>query len=77
MFLPITKTLRIWKNSQKKIVGYVLFLGYIFVCTEKSYLHQIIIREDIKSYSILLQIKIESLLKYLVLEEFLEYFVLL
>ncbi len=41
VFLPITKTLRVWKNRQKKMVDQVLFPSYIFVNTEESYLHQI------------------------------------
>ena len=41
VFLPITKTLRIWKNRQKKMVDKVLFPSYIFVNTEESYLYKI------------------------------------
>ncbi|MEN8906727.1 MAG: UpxY family transcription antiterminator [Clostridiales bacterium] len=41
VFLPITKTLHIWKNRQKKMVDKVLFPSYIFVNTEESYLHKI------------------------------------
>ena len=41
VFLPITKTLRTWKNRQKKMVDQVLFPSYIFVYTEECYLHQI------------------------------------
>jgi transcription antitermination factor NusG len=41
VFLPTIKTLRIWKNRQKKKVDQVLFPSYIFVNTEESYLHNI------------------------------------
>lgn len=41
VFLPITKTLRIWKNRQKKMVDKVLFPSYIFVNTEENYLQKI------------------------------------
>ena len=41
VFLPITKTLRVWKNRQRKMIDQVLFPSYIFVNTEESYLHKI------------------------------------
>lgn len=41
VFLPIIKTMRIWKNRQRKIVEQVLFESYIFVNTEEKYLHKI------------------------------------
>lgn len=41
VFLPMTKTLRIWKNRQKKILDQVLFPSYIFVYTQECYLHKI------------------------------------
>ena len=41
VFLPITKTLRIWRNRQKKIIDQVLFPSYIFVFTEESNLYAI------------------------------------
>jgi transcription antitermination factor NusG len=41
VFLPITKTMRVWKNRQKKIIDQVLFPSYIFVNTDESYLHKI------------------------------------
>ena len=41
VFLPITKTLRVWKNRQKKVVDQVLFPSYIFVNTKESYLYEI------------------------------------
>lgn len=31
VFLPVTKTLNIWKNRQKKLIWHVLFPNYIFV----------------------------------------------
>jgi transcription antitermination factor NusG len=40
-FLPMTKTVRVWNNRQKKIVDQVLFPSYIFVNTEESCLHKI------------------------------------
>ncbi len=36
VFLPLVKTLRRWKNRQKKMVLKVLFPGYIFVKTSAS-----------------------------------------
>ena len=30
-FLPMTKTLKVWRNRQKKLIDEVLFPGYIFV----------------------------------------------
>jgi transcription antitermination factor NusG len=41
VFLPITKTLRLWSNRQRKVIDQVLFPSYIFVNTEESYLHKI------------------------------------
>ncbi|NVO12133.1 MAG: UpxY family transcription antiterminator [Bacteroidales bacterium] len=41
VFLPMAKTLRIWKNRQKKIIDQVLFPSYIFVKTEEFELHTI------------------------------------
>ncbi|MCD7962080.1 MAG: UpxY family transcription antiterminator [Rikenellaceae bacterium] len=41
VFLPVTKTLRTWKNRQKKIIDQVLFPNYIFVNTEISELRKI------------------------------------
>ena len=50
VFLPITKTLRIWKNRQKKMVDKVLLPSYIFVHTEESYLQQICQTPKIMTY---------------------------
>ena len=50
VFLPITKTLRIWNNRQKKIIDQVLFPSYIFVNTEESYLHKICQLPKITTY---------------------------
>ena len=36
VFLPLTKTLRVWKNRQKKTIEYPLFPNYIFVRTFSS-----------------------------------------
>jgi transcription antitermination factor NusG len=41
VFLPKTKTLRIWKNRQKKMVDMILFPSYIFVNTYEKYLYNI------------------------------------
>jgi transcription antitermination factor NusG len=41
VFLPITKTLRIYKSRNKRMIDQVLFPSYIFVYTEECYLHQI------------------------------------
>ena len=41
VFLPITKTMRTWRNRQRKIIDQVLFPSYIFVNTEESYLYKI------------------------------------
>lgn len=40
-FLPTTKTLRIWKNRQKKWIEEVLFPSYIFVNTKHCELYDI------------------------------------
>lgn len=50
IFLPMTKTLRIWKNRQKKMVDQVLFPGYIFVKTEVNYLYKICQISKIMAY---------------------------
>lgn len=36
VFLPVIKTLRLWKNRQKKVILKVLFRSYIFVRTTES-----------------------------------------
>ncbi len=41
VFLPITKTFRIWKNRQRKMIDQVLFPSYIFVNTEKHNIYDI------------------------------------
>jgi len=41
VFLPITKTLRIYKSRNKRMIDQVLFPSYIFVYTEECYLHKI------------------------------------
>jgi transcription antitermination factor NusG len=41
VFLPMTKTLRVWKNRQKKWIDQVLFPNYIFVETQVSELYRI------------------------------------
>lgn len=41
VFLPTIKSLRTWKNRQKKWIDEVLFPSYIFVNTEERNLHRI------------------------------------
>jgi transcription antitermination factor NusG len=41
VFLPKTKSLRIWKNRQKKWIDQILFPGYIFVNTQQSEIYTI------------------------------------
>ncbi len=41
VFLPIMKTLRVWKNRQKKMVDMVLFPSYLFVNTERHNLYEV------------------------------------
>ena len=36
VFLPMVKTLRVWKNRQKKIISKVVFRSYIFVRTTET-----------------------------------------
>jgi transcription antitermination factor NusG len=38
VFLPVTKTLRVWKNRQKKMIDSVVFPSYIFIHTNEKYL---------------------------------------
>ena len=40
-YLPVTKTLRVWKNRQKKWIHQVLFPNYIFVKASHSQLYLI------------------------------------
>lgn len=40
-FLPLTKTLKVWKNRQKKIIESPLFPGYIFVNTRLNEIYDI------------------------------------
>lgn len=41
VFLPMTKSLKVWKNRQKKWIDQVLFPNYIFVETHASELYRI------------------------------------
>ena len=41
VFLPVIKTMRVWKNRQKKIIDQVLFPSYIFVNTNEYELQNI------------------------------------
>lgn len=41
VFLPMTKTMKVWKNRQKKRISKVLFPNYIFVYTSPSKLYSI------------------------------------
>jgi transcription antitermination factor NusG len=42
VFLPLVKTLRYWKNRQKKMVSKVLFRGYILVRTTEPEIFNIV-----------------------------------
>jgi transcription antitermination factor NusG len=48
-FLPTTKSLRIWKNRQKKWIEEALFPGYIFVNTHIHEVHRIVRLPKIKT----------------------------
>ncbi|EDP94333.1 UpxY family transcription antiterminator [Kordia algicida OT-1] len=50
VFLPMTKSLRIWKNRQKKLIDSVLFPSYIFVKTDERYLAEICRINKIATY---------------------------
>ncbi|RPI74234.1 MAG: UpxY family transcription antiterminator [Ignavibacteriales bacterium] len=41
VFLPSVRTLRLWKNRQKKWIDQVLFPGYIFVYTIQNQLYHV------------------------------------
>ncbi len=42
VFLPLFKTIKTWKNRQKKTIYSVLFPGYIFVKTVESRIYKIL-----------------------------------
>jgi transcription antitermination factor NusG len=42
VFLPMRKTLRIWKNRQKKMVDEILFTSYIFVNIERIMIFEVL-----------------------------------
>ena len=48
--LPMTKSVRIWKNRQKKQIDSVLFPSYIFVRTNERYLAEICRINKIATY---------------------------
>lgn len=50
VFLPITRTLKIWRNRQKKWIEQVLFPGYIFVNTNCFELYDIVRVPKIVTY---------------------------
>ncbi|XLS29199.1 UpxY family transcription antiterminator [Flavobacteriaceae bacterium M23B6Z8] len=50
VFLPLTQTLRIWKNRQKKMIDTVLFPSYIFVFTDERHLAEICRVNKIKTF---------------------------
>lgn len=50
VFLPIVKTMRKWKNRQRKIVEQVVFPSYIFVNTTEDCLYKICQNRKIKTY---------------------------
>jgi transcription antitermination factor NusG len=75
-FLPLTKTLKIWKNRQKKWIDQVLFPGYIFVYTSQCELHYITQIPKIVTYihcagkpSVISSNEIEGIRKILDLEQ--------
>lgn len=41
-FLPLCKTINVWKNRQKKIIYKVLFPGYIFVKTRETEIYKVL-----------------------------------
>jgi|WetSurMetagenome_2_1015567.scaffolds.fasta_scaffold39649_1 transcription antitermination factor NusG len=43
VFLPMVKTIRLWRNRQKIIVLKILFRGYIFVRTIESEIYNIVL----------------------------------
>jgi transcription antitermination factor NusG len=60
VFLPMIKTLSIWKNRQKKIISRVIFRSYIFVRTAETEIDKIVKMPNIvfcvrigKKYSII------------------------
>jgi len=50
VFLPLTKTLRVWKNRQRKWIEQVLFPGYIFINTYQYKLYDITRVPKVVSY---------------------------
>lgn len=50
VFLPMTKSTRIWKNRQKKLIDTVIFPSYIFVRTNERYLAEICRINKIATY---------------------------
>ncbi len=50
VFLPTVKTLRLWKNRQKKWVESALFPGYIFINTVRSSLSSITLNPNVVTY---------------------------
>jgi transcription antitermination factor NusG len=49
-FLPLFKTIRVWKNRQKKKIYRPLFPGYIFVKTVETEIHNILQIPQISTY---------------------------
>lgn len=50
VFLPITRTLKVWKNRQKKMVDTILFPSYVFINTYEKYLAEICRINKIKTF---------------------------
>jgi transcription antitermination factor NusG len=49
-YLPTTKTTKIWKNRQKKIIEKALFPGYIFVYIQECEIYKIVRFDKIVTY---------------------------
>lgn len=50
VFLPLTKSMRVWKNRQKKVIETPLFPSYIFVNTVKGNIYDILKVPKISTY---------------------------
>ncbi|WP_109851280.1 UpxY family transcription antiterminator [Aquimarina sp. AU58] len=75
-FLPLTRTLKVWKNRQKKLIESPLFPGYIFVNTKMSEIYDISRLPKIATYikcgqnpSVISPNDINTIKKMLLLEE--------
>jgi transcription antitermination factor NusG len=76
VFLPMTRTMRVWKNRQKKWIDQVLFPNYIFVKTRQCELYHITQTPKVVTYiqcagkpSIIPLNEVEGIKKILCLEQ--------